>query len=250
MSTPFPPSSPAQAHAPASPTRTRQACPQPARSQSPNALAAAALWTIALSAAPLHALAAETAPGELGLPHRHADPPRTVAVWLFDEPPGLYPSAVIGDVGPDDVLMVIGPGGRITTGGRFGNALQVLAEPVRPEIPAGEHPAHFGLVELPVPDGRTVEPMSWFESRAGTPENTSADTAAPPTPRRRSNTTTSSPARASTQAATRPLCPPPTITTSACVGVAICPHTFHAHEPQGGEGARYHPASAGSGNRR
>ncbi len=84
---------------------------------------------------------------------------QTIAVWLFDEHGSLYPSAVIHDVGPNEYLMVLGRGGKIVEG-KFGNALKVI-EPAALDLPEGDFPARFGLTEMPVPEGRTVEPMTW-----------------------------------------------------------------------------------------
>jgi hypothetical protein len=47
----------------------------------------------------------------------------TVALWLFDEQAGIYPSCVLGDASENDFPLVLGRGGRIVPG-RFGNALQ------------------------------------------------------------------------------------------------------------------------------
>lgn len=84
---------------------------------------------------------------------------KTIAVWLFDEPEGLYPSSVINDVGPNDYLMVLGRGGAITKG-KFGNALSVI-DPIPYDIPDGDFNQMFGLSDVPVPAYRTVKPMVW-----------------------------------------------------------------------------------------
>ena len=47
----------------------------------------------------------------------------TVALWLFDEQVGLYPSCVLGDAATNDCPLVLGPGGQIVKG-KFGNALE------------------------------------------------------------------------------------------------------------------------------
>ena len=78
------------------------------------------------------------------------DDPRTVSLWLFDEPAGLYPSSVLENQSPNDYPLVLGPGGRIVPG-RFGNALEPAAPPPV-ELPEGE--ARFGLRQLPVAEGR------------------------------------------------------------------------------------------------
>ncbi len=47
----------------------------------------------------------------------------TVALWLFDEQAGLYPSCVLGDAASGDFPLVLGRGGQIVAG-KFGNALE------------------------------------------------------------------------------------------------------------------------------
>ncbi len=47
----------------------------------------------------------------------------TVALWLFDEQVGAYPSCVLGDAASGDFPLVIGPGGQLVEG-KFGNALE------------------------------------------------------------------------------------------------------------------------------
>ncbi len=85
---------------------------------------------------------------------------KTTALWLFDEPQGLYPSHVMDDQSENDYPLVIGPGGMIVEG-LFGNALEPIAQP--PVIlPEGE--AGFGLAPLPVPEGRTIEPLNWMNA--------------------------------------------------------------------------------------
>src|SRR6202034_4162766 len=72
------------------------------------------------------------------------------------------------------------------------------------------------------------------DTRASIPGHGEPDTAAPPTASRRSSTITDRPARASRVAATRPLWPPPTITTSRrastylsfSVSVVVLPEAF------------------------
>ena len=41
---------------------------------------------------------------------------QTVALWLFDEQVGLYPSCVLSDAGPDDMPLILGPGGQMVPG--------------------------------------------------------------------------------------------------------------------------------------
>jgi hypothetical protein len=45
----------------------------------------------------------------------------TVALWLFDEQTGLYPSSILTDSGPNDDSLVLGRRVRIVKG-KFGNA--------------------------------------------------------------------------------------------------------------------------------
>src|SRR5687767_7937870 len=47
----------------------------------------------------------------------------TVALWLFDEQVGVYPSSVLNDAGPKSYFLILGRGGEIVPG-RFGNALR------------------------------------------------------------------------------------------------------------------------------
>jgi hypothetical protein len=86
---------------------------------------------------------------------------QTIALWPFDEQIGLYPSSVISDLSDNDYPLVIGPGGQIVEG-KFGNALQVAAQPaiVLPE----EDNIRMGLAQAAVPEGRSVPPMSWHNA--------------------------------------------------------------------------------------
>ena len=87
---------------------------------------------------------------------------QTVALWLFDEPAGLYPSHTLDDMSDNDMVLSLGLGAQVAPG-HYGNAL--LLAPLAPPLdvpPAEEKPEHFGLARLPPPDGRTVEPLSWF----------------------------------------------------------------------------------------
>ena len=95
---------------------------------------------------------------------------QTVALWLFDEATGIYPSSILSDAGPNDYPVVLGPGGQVVAG-KFGNALEPIEYPdseaaierlkqIAPSL--GEHEGiFFGYQTLPIPPGRTVEPMSW-----------------------------------------------------------------------------------------
>ncbi|MDQ7065093.1 MAG: LamG domain-containing protein [candidate division KSB1 bacterium] len=87
--------------------------------------------------------------------------PQTVALWLFDEPQGVYPSSVLSDSGPNDYPLVLGLGGRIVAG-KNGNALEPLEYP-EISIPEGE--IRFGLKRLPPRPDRTVPPLSWHNAQ-------------------------------------------------------------------------------------
>ncbi len=85
---------------------------------------------------------------------------QTIALWLFDEQVGVYPSCVLDASSDNDYPMVIGLGGQIVNG-KFGNAL----EPVRrPDIDIPEGPALFGLTKIPPKEGRTIAPLSWYNA--------------------------------------------------------------------------------------
>ncbi len=84
------------------------------------------------------------------------------ALWLFDEPAGLYPSHTLDDMSDNDMVLTLGLGAQVAPG-RYGNAL--LLAPLDPPLevpPAEEKPVEFGMARLPTPEGRTVEPLSWF----------------------------------------------------------------------------------------
>ncbi|MEX2633255.1 MAG: LamG-like jellyroll fold domain-containing protein [Balneolales bacterium] len=89
-----------------------------------------------------------------------SDSDSTIAIWLFDEQPGLYPSKVLHDVGPEDNVLVLGRAGYIVEG-KFGNALEVN-EPRYIDYPNEEDlPEKIGMEYYEIPEGRTVEPMRW-----------------------------------------------------------------------------------------
>ena len=83
----------------------------------------------------------------------------TVALWLFDEPEGLYPSSVLTDAGPHYYDLALGRGGRIVPG-RFGRALEPCP-PVPLEIRSQSPSVLFGITPPPKALGRTVEPLHW-----------------------------------------------------------------------------------------
>jgi hypothetical protein len=85
---------------------------------------------------------------------------QTIALWLFDEPLGLYPSHVMDDQSDNDHPLVLGLGGKLVKG-KFGNALSTQKH-AKIVLPEGE--ARFGLSPVPKADGRTVEPMTWMNS--------------------------------------------------------------------------------------
>ena len=85
---------------------------------------------------------------------------QTIALWLFDEPAGLYPSHVMDDQSDNDYPLVIGPGGNLVKG-KFGNALSTQPQP-EVKLPEGE--SRFGLSPEPRSEGRTVDPMNWMNS--------------------------------------------------------------------------------------
>ena len=68
-----------------------------------------------------------------------ADPttPQTTALWLFDEPAGLYPSHTLDDMSDNDMVLSLGLGAQVAPG-HYGNAL-LLAPPLAPplDVPPG-----------------------------------------------------------------------------------------------------------------
>lgn len=86
---------------------------------------------------------------------------QTVALWLFDEPRGLYPSTPLESVEGIDAPLVLGLGGRVIQG-KFGQALSTEPYPTVVIPTSGEETA--ALHRFPVPPGRTQEPMSWHNA--------------------------------------------------------------------------------------
>jgi len=86
----------------------------------------------------------------------------TVALWCFDEQMGLYPSCVLSDLSDNDYPLVLGRGGQIVAG-KFGGGLAALNQE---NLNISESPDDitFGMTRLPVPEGRTQEPMNWFNA--------------------------------------------------------------------------------------
>jgi hypothetical protein len=88
----------------------------------------------------------------------------TVALWLFDEPVGLYPSSVLDDSSDNDMPLAIGMGGQVVEG-RYGHAL-LLEDRDSFDVPEGEeNHERFGFVRMPPAEGRTIEPMTWFNAK-------------------------------------------------------------------------------------
>src|SRR6476646_9542852 len=80
----------------------------------------------------------------------------TVALWLFDEQIGLYPSCLIGDAATNDCPLVLGQGGQIVDG-KYGNALDPSEQPKIKLTLAGRY---TGFERHPKLDSsRKTEPM-------------------------------------------------------------------------------------------
>lgn len=86
----------------------------------------------------------------------------TVALWLFDEPAGLYPSTPLECSEGLDAPLVLGLGGSVIEG-RFGRALST--EPFPPLTIPSEGQATAALDRFPLPAGRTMEPLSWHNAQ-------------------------------------------------------------------------------------
>ena len=85
----------------------------------------------------------------------------TVALWLFDEPLGLYPSTPLESAAGIDAPLVLGPAGSVVEG-KFGRALSTVPFPAV-EIPTeGEETA--ALHRFPTPAGRMQAPRECGES--------------------------------------------------------------------------------------
>jgi hypothetical protein len=86
----------------------------------------------------------------------------TIALWLFDEQIGIYPSSILTDAGPNDYPLVLGRGGQLVEG-KYGHALATIdPQPLEMINQWGpEQGKLFGLMQMPIPPGRTVPPMSW-----------------------------------------------------------------------------------------
>ena len=92
----------------------------------------------------------------------------TVALWLFDEPVGVYPSSVLNDAGPNSYFLILGRGAEIASG-KFGNALRPI--PPAPltitsrgaglDADSAGSAVTFGLRSPPTKPGRTQPPLIW-----------------------------------------------------------------------------------------
>lgn len=85
----------------------------------------------------------------------------TVALWLFDEPAGLYPSTPLESAAGLDAPLVLGLGGSVVEG-RFGHALST--EPFPPVTIPTKGAETAALNRFPIPPGRTMEPLSWHNA--------------------------------------------------------------------------------------
>jgi hypothetical protein len=77
----------------------------------------------------------------------------TIALWLFDEQLGTYPSCVLGDAATGNYPLVLGTGGELVPG-RFGNALDPVGRPpvqYPPELEFSDDTkqGQFGLTAIP-----------------------------------------------------------------------------------------------------
>lgn len=95
-----------------------------------------------------------------------------IAFWAFDEPVGIYPSSCLNDLSENDYSLVLGLGGMIVEG-RYGNCLDPgvewnldLEDVKNFALKVSKEAAiEFGLVQLKPPEGRTIEPLSWYNAR-------------------------------------------------------------------------------------
>lgn len=83
----------------------------------------------------------------------------TIALWLFDEQLGAYPSCFLTDAGPHGYPLVLGRGGRMVEG-KFGNALEPQ-EPQPLSLPRIGGSYESGILVPEKEPGRTVDPLSW-----------------------------------------------------------------------------------------
>ena len=88
----------------------------------------------------------------------------TIALWLFDEQVGIYPSSVLNDAGPQSHFLILGRGAELVAG-RFGNALRPIAPApltitYRGSSDSGSD-VTFGLRSPATKPGRTQPPLVW-----------------------------------------------------------------------------------------
>jgi hypothetical protein len=82
----------------------------------------------------------------------------TVALWLFDEQVGLYPSCLLGDAATNKCPFVLGRGGQIVPG-KFGNALDPIEQA---SIKLSISRRSTGYERQPnLALSRKMEPMNW-----------------------------------------------------------------------------------------
>ena len=94
----------------------------------------------------------------------------TVALWLFDEQAGVYPSSVLNDAGPASHFLILGRGGALVPG-KFGRALRPVTPPplaisyrgsgAGSDADSGGSAVTFGLRPPPAIPGRTQPPLTW-----------------------------------------------------------------------------------------
>ena len=82
----------------------------------------------------------------------------TVALWLFDEQLGLYPSCILGDSSTNNCPLVLGPGGQIVAG-KFGNAMEPIEQPKIKLSLAGRYTGFNRRTKIV--SSRKIEPMDW-----------------------------------------------------------------------------------------
>jgi len=92
----------------------------------------------------------------------------TVALWLFDEQAGVYPSSVLADAGPGSHFLILGRGAELVPG-KFGRALRPIPPPPLTmttrspgsDADSGASAVRFGLHPPPAIPGRTQQPLVW-----------------------------------------------------------------------------------------
>ena len=82
----------------------------------------------------------------------------TIALWLFDEQAGLYPSCLLGDASANDCPLVLGSGGQIVAG-KYGNALDPVEQP-KIKLSASNRFVGFDL-KAKLDPSRKTPPMDW-----------------------------------------------------------------------------------------